>query len=65
MYYVLECHSKPINVPTDTNICLYKHQLVINLLITLHSFLTRGNKACDIVEQISLALYCYSTVTLM
>jgi hypothetical protein len=47
MYCVLECHSKPINVPTDTNICLYKHQLAINLLITLHSFLTWGNKACN------------------
>ena len=48
MYCVLECHSKPINVPTDTNICLYKHQLVINLLITLHSFLTWCNKACNL-----------------
>ena len=34
MYYVLECHSKPINVPTDTNICLYKHQYLHQLVIT-------------------------------
>jgi hypothetical protein len=34
MYCVLECHSKPINVPTDTNICLYKHQYLHQLVIT-------------------------------
>ncbi len=48
MYCVLECYPKPINVLTDTNLCLYEHQLVINLVITLHSFLTWGNKACNL-----------------
>ena len=36
------------NVTQSLSMFLHTPQLVINLLITLHSFLTWGNKACNI-----------------
>jgi hypothetical protein len=64
MYFVLECYPKPINVLTDTFMSILT--LSSNKpLITLHSFLTWGNKACNLKLWSKLVWLFTVTVTLM
>ena len=64
MYFVLECYPKPINVLTDTLMSILT--LSSNKpLITLHSFLTWGNKACNLKLWSKLIWLFIVTVTLM
>ena len=64
MYFVLECYPKPINVLTDTSMSILT--LSSNKpLITLHSFLTWGNKACNLKLWSKLIWLFIVTVTLM
>ncbi len=64
MYFVLECYPKPINVLTDTSMSILT--LSSNKpLITLHSFLTWGNKACNLKLWSELVWLFIVTVTLM
>jgi hypothetical protein len=64
MYFVLECYPKPINVLTDTFMSILT--LSRNKpLITLHSFLTWGNKACNLKLWSELVWLFTVTVTLM
>ena len=51
------------NVTRSLSMFLHTPQLVIKLLITLHSFLTWGNKACN-VEQMFGSYYTLLTVVL-
>jgi hypothetical protein len=64
MYFVLECYPKAINVLTDTLMSILT--LSSNKpLITLHSFLTWANKACDLKLWSKLIWLFIVTVTLM